>query len=64
MQLCTQEAYKLAGNAKKKKRLYCQQVSKGILSWWFRESELFFHLRKWNETISWEKCPYSSRRNS
>lgn len=48
----------------KKKRLYCQQVRKGILSWWFRDSELFFLLRKWNETISWEKCPYSFRRNS
>lgn len=62
MQQCTQEAYKLAGNTKK--RLYCQQVRKGILSWWFRESELFFLLRKCNETISWEKCPYSFRRNS
>lgn len=64
MQLSTQESYKLAGNAKKKKKKTLLSASKGILSWWFRESELFFLLRKWNETISWEKCPYSFRRNS
>lgn len=30
----------------KHKKTICQQVRKGILFWWFRESELFFSLKE------------------